>query len=59
MAKGKALMALIKLYVILVEFTRSQWLTFGARKNPERGPYFVYVLLGTLLITLIVLVLKE
>ena len=59
MAKAKALIALIKLYVILVEVTRSQWVKFGARKNPEAGPYFVYVLLGTLFITFIVFVLKE
>ena len=59
MAKAKALIALIKLYVILVEVTRSQWVKFGARKNPEAGPYFVYVLLGTLVITFIVFVLKE
>ena len=52
-------MALFKLYVILVEVTRSQWVKFGARKNPEAGPYFVYVLLGTLVITFIVFVLKE
>ena len=59
MAKAKALIALIKLYVILVEVTRSQWVKFGARKNPEAGPYFLYVLLGTLFITLIVFALKE
>jgi|TARA_E500000178_G_scaffold8355_1_gene8299 hypothetical protein len=59
LAKAKALIALIKLYVILVEVTRSQWVKFGARKNPEAGPYFVYVLLGTLVITFIVFVLKE
>ena len=59
MAKAKALIALLKLYVILVEVTRSQWVKFGARKNPEAGPYFVYVLLGTLFITFIVFVLKE
>jgi len=59
LAKAKALIALIKLYVILVEVTRSQWVKFGARKNPEAGPYFVYVLLGTLFITFIVFVLKE
>ena len=59
MAKAKALLALFKLYVILVEATRSQWVKFGARQNPERGPYFVYVLLATLLITFIVFVLKE
>ena len=59
MAKAKPLIALIKLYVILVEVTRSQWVKFGARKNPEAGPYFVYVLLGTLFITFIVFVLKE
>ena len=59
MAKAKALIALIKLYVILVEVTRSQWVKFGARKNPEAGPYFVYVLLGTLFITFIVFLLKE
>ena len=52
-------MALFKLYVILVEVTRSQWVKFGARKNPEAGAYFVYVLLGTLVITFIVFVLKE
>ena len=59
MAKAKALMALFKLYVILVEVTRTQWVKFGARKNPEAGPYFAYVLLGTLVITFIVFVLKE
>jgi len=59
LAKAKALVALFKLYVILVEVTRSQWVKFGARKNPEAGPYFLYVLLGTLFITFIVLVLKE
>ena len=59
MAKAKALIALIKLYVILVEVTRSQWVKFGARKNPEARPYFFYVLLGTLVITFIVFVLKE
>ena len=59
MAKAKALIALIKIYVILVEVTRSQWVKFGARKNPEAGPYFLYVLLGTLFITFIVFALKE
>ena len=59
MAKAKALIALVKIYVILVEVTRSQWAKFGARKNPEAGPYFLYVLLGTLFITLIVFALKE
>ena len=59
MAKAKALMALFKLYVILVEVTRSQWVKFGARKNPEAGPYFGYVLLGTLCIVLVVFALKE
>ena len=59
MAKAKALMALFKLYVILVEVTRTQWVKFGARKNPEAGPYFGYVLLGTLVITLVVFALKE
>ena len=59
MAKAKPLIALIKLYVILVEVTRNQWVKFGARKNPEAGPYFLYVLLGTLFITLIVFALKE
>ena len=59
MAKAKALMALFKLYVILVEVTRTQWVKFGARKNPEAGPYFGYVLLGTLVIALVVFVLKE
>lgn len=59
MAKAKALMALFKLYVILVEVTRNQWVKFGARKNPEAGPYFLYVTLGTLFITLIVFALKE
>jgi hypothetical protein len=59
LAKAKALIALIKLYVILVEVTRSQWVKFGARKNPEPGPYFGYVLLGTLFITFIVFLLKE
>ena len=59
MAKAKALMALFKLYVILVEVTRSQWVKFGARKNPEPGPYFGYVLMGTLFIVLVVFALKE
>ena len=59
MAKAKALMALFKLYVILVEVTRSQWVKFGARKNPEPGPYFGYVLLGTLVTLLVVFALKE
>jgi hypothetical protein len=59
MAKAKALIALLKLYVILVEVTRSQWVKFGARKNPEAGPYFGYVLLGTLFIVLVVFALKE
>ncbi len=59
MAKAKALMALFKLYVILVEVTRSQWVKFGARKNPEAGPYFGYVLLGTLVIALVVFALNE
>lgn len=59
MAKAKALMALFKLYVILVEVTRSQWVKFGARKNPEAGPYFGYVLLGTLVIALVIFALKE
>ena len=52
-------MALFKLYVILVEVTRNQWVKFGARKNPEVGPYFGYVLLGTLVILLVVFALKE
>ena len=52
-------MALFKLYVILVEVTRSQWVKFGARKNPEARPYFGYVLLGTLFIVLVVFALKE
>ena len=59
MAKAKALMVLFKLYVILVEVTRTQWVKFGARKNPEAGPYFGYVLLGTLVIALVVFALKE
>jgi len=59
LAKARALIALFKLYVILVEVTRSQWMKFGARKNPEAGPYFGYVLLGTLFIVLIVFALKE
>ena len=59
MAKAKALIALLKLYVILVEVTRSQWVKFGARKDPEAGPYFGYVLLGTLFIVLVVFALKE
>jgi len=59
LAKAKALMALFKLYVILVEVTRSQWVKFGARKNPEAGPYFGYVLLSTLVIALVVFALKE
>ena len=52
-------MALFKLYVILVEVTRTQWVKFGARTNPEAGPYFGYVLLGTLVIALVVFALKE
>jgi len=59
LAKAKALMALFKLYVILVEVTRNQWVKFGARKNPEAGPYFGYVLLGALVIVLVVFALKE
>ena len=59
MAKVKLLLSLFKLYLILVEVTRGLWVKFGARKNPEAGPYFVYVLLGTLFITFIVFVLKE
>ena len=59
MANPKLFVALFKLYVILVGLTRSQWVKFGARKNPEAGPYFVYVLLGTLFITAIVLLLAE
>jgi hypothetical protein len=59
LAKAKALIALLKLYVIFVEVTRSQWVKFGARKNPEAGPYFGYVLLGTLFIVLVVFALKE
>ena len=59
MAKAKALIALLKIYVILVEVTRGQWVKFGARKNPEKGPYFVYVLLGTLFIVLVVFALKD
>jgi hypothetical protein len=59
MAKVKLLLSLFKLYLILVEVTRGQWVKFGSRKNPEAGPYFVYVLLGTLFITFIVFVLKE
>ena len=59
MAKAKALIALLKLYVILVEVTRSQWVKFGARKNPEAGPYFGYVLWGTIFIVLVVFALKE
>jgi hypothetical protein len=59
LAKAKALIALLKLYVILVEVTRSQWVKFGARKNPEAGPYFGYVLLGTIFIVLVVFALKE
>ena len=56
---AKKWIALAKLYILLVEGTRTQWVKFGARKNPESGPYFVYVLLGTLFITFIVFVLKE
>ena len=59
MAKVKLLLSLFKLYLILVEVTRGLWVKFGARKNPEAGPYFVYVILGTLFITFIVFVLKE
>ena len=56
---AKKWIALAKLYILLVEGTRTQWVKFGARKNPESGPYFVYVLLGTLFIVFIVLLLKE
>ena len=59
MANPKLFAAFFKLYVILVEVTRSQWVKFGARKNPEAGPYFGYVLLGTLFIVLVVFALKE
>ena len=59
MANPKLFIALLKLYVILVEVTRSQWVKFGARKNPEAGPYFGYVLLGTFFIVLVVFALKE
>ena len=59
MANPKLLLTLFKLWFILVEVTRSQWVKFGVRKNPEARPYFVYMLLGTLLITFIVVVLKE
>jgi len=59
LANPKLLLTLFKLWFILVEVTRSQWVKFGARKNPEARPYFVYMLLGTLLITFIVVVLKE
>ncbi len=45
LANPKLFVALFKLYVILVEVTRSQWVKFGARKNPEAGPYFGYVLI--------------
>jgi hypothetical protein len=53
------LLTLFKLWFILVEVTRSQWVKFGARKNPEARTYFVYMLLGSLFITFIVFVLKE
>ena len=56
---AKKWIALAKLYILLVEGTRTQWVKFGARKNPESGPYFVYVLLGTLFIVFVVFVLKE
>ena len=59
MANPKLFVAFLKLYVILVEVTRSQWVKFGARKNPEAGPYFVYVLMGTLFIVLVVFALRE
>ena len=59
LANPKLFVALFKLYVILVEVTRSQWVKFGARKNPEAGPYFGYVLLGTLFILVVVFALKE
>jgi hypothetical protein len=59
LANPKLLLTLFKLWFILVEVTRSQWVKFGARKNPEARPYFLYVLLGTLFITLIVFALKE
>jgi len=59
LANPKLFVAFLKLYVILVEATRSQWVKFGARKNPEAGPYFGYVLLGTLFIVLVVFALKE
>jgi hypothetical protein len=59
LANPKLFLALFKLWFILVEVTRSQWVKFGARKNPEASPYFIYMLLGTLFITFIVFVLKE
>ena len=59
MANPKLFVAFFKLYVIIVEVTRSQWVKFGARKNPEAGPYFGYVLMGTLFIVLVVFALKE
>jgi len=59
LANPKLLLTLFKLWFILVEVTRSQWVKLGARKTPEARPYFVYMLLGTLFITFIVFVLKE
>jgi len=59
LANPKLFLALFKLYVLLVEATRSQWVKFGARKNPESGPYFLYTMLGTLFILVVVFILKE
>lgn len=56
---AKQWVVLLKVYVVLVEVTRSQWVKFGARKNPEAGPYFIYSLLGALFIVAVVLLLKE
>jgi hypothetical protein len=56
---AKKWIALAKLYILLVEGTRTQWVKFGARKNPESGPYFAYVLLATFVIGAVVFLLKE
>lgn len=56
---AKQWVVLLKLYVLLVDASRRQWVKFGMRRNPEAGPYFGYVLLGTLFIVLVVFALKE
>ena len=59
MANPKLFAVLFKLYLILVEVSRSQWVKFGARKNPEAGPYFRYVFLGTLVIATLIFLFME